>query len=516
MFFLLLLTVFFITCRKQDIRDEIVISIPYNEIIRNIDANYYKLWLEEQTGLSIKFNIIDKTTSADYLRLMFASDYVTSDAFFSIPCGEIWDEWNSCIQEFGEKGYIIPLNKYFDNSIYLKAVFESFSDYDLRAVMTSADGNNYYMPGFDFSFPERHYQVLWLNQIWLKNLKLNVPQTTGELRDVLFAFKTGDPNGNGLQDEVPLAGTYDVPGGQVYNAIINAFVYNDPDNSRLFLENGEVKFAPMTEQWREAMKYLNSLYKDGLIKPFTYNRNILTGLANSPWNILGGFTSRSITDVLFQSNPDLISAFIHIVPLASGGNYSQNAVARTPLPRPAGVITSACKKPLEVFKLFDLMLSKEAFLIGRYGEENADWIRAGVTDTDFYGNKATVRVINHLKNIVQNKHLNESGPFFAYPEYSDGVTFSAFDVNSEYVNARAYRIYEKYKPKEYIRPTIFHNRPDIKVMRHAIDAFTDESIKAFITGEEDPHDDKAWDSHLRKYNDLNIERFINSVAEVLR
>ena len=44
-------------------RYEIVISMPYSDYIRNTDTNYYKQWLEDQTGLSIKFNIIYESLS---------------------------------------------------------------------------------------------------------------------------------------------------------------------------------------------------------------------------------------------------------------------------------------------------------------------------------------------------------------------------------------------------------------------------------------------------------------------
>ncbi len=37
-----------------------------------------------------------------------------------------------------------------------------------------------------------------------RKLGLEVPTTVDELHDVLYAFRTQDPNGNGLQDEIPL------------------------------------------------------------------------------------------------------------------------------------------------------------------------------------------------------------------------------------------------------------------------------------------------------------------------
>ena len=122
-------------------REEVVILIPYNEYIRSIDTNYYKEWLEERTGLSIKFNIIHDVHTADYLRSMFASGYVKSGAFFSILSGEDLDNFDSILQEFGEKGYIIPLNDYVEQSTYLNAIFEDYPEYNLRSAMTSSDGN---------------------------------------------------------------------------------------------------------------------------------------------------------------------------------------------------------------------------------------------------------------------------------------------------------------------------------------------------------------------------------------
>jgi putative aldouronate transport system substrate-binding protein len=439
---------------------------------------------------------------------MFASGYVQSDAFFSILDGEDFDEWNAVLQEFGDKGYILPLNEYIKRSVSLSAIFEEFEDYDLRSLMTSADGNIYYMPGFDPSISESHFQVLWLNQSWLKNLNLTIPQTIDDLRDVLTVFKTSNP------DAVPLAGSRDVPGEKIYSYVINAFVYNDPINSHLFLDDGVVRFAPITDEWRDAMKYLNELYADGLIEPFKYDHNVLAALANDPRNILGGFASKSITDVLFQSNPELINNFVHIPPL-TGPNGARGATVRTPMPKPAGVITANCKNPEAVFMLFDLMLSEEAFLIGRYGEQGVDWIPANISDRDIYGNNALVKVINQLWGKVQNKHIGEIGPFYAYPKYADSVTFPAFEANYEYVDARAYRIYEPYKPTEYITPMLFFGQPDIQTLRRFIDAYTDESIEAFITGASDPFDDTAWDAHLQRYRQLGIDRLINAATEVL-
>ena len=46
-----------------------------------------------------------------------------------------------------------------------------------------------------------------MNSDWLETLGLEQPTTPEELRTVLEAFKTQDPNGNGKADEIPLSAT---------------------------------------------------------------------------------------------------------------------------------------------------------------------------------------------------------------------------------------------------------------------------------------------------------------------
>gem|GEM_PF-522724 len=495
---------------------EIVISMPYSSQIRNIDTNYFKQWLEERTGLSIKFNIIYESLSPSYLRSMFNSGYVKSDALFSFFGDGDPDEINRALEELGEMGHIVPLNAFIGQSTFLAGITERYPEYDLISAMSSADGNIYYMPGYDPSTPESISQVLWLNQSWLKQLSLGIPRTTGDLRDVLHAFKTRDPNANGIADEIPLSGSRDVESEHSYDYIINAFIYNDPANSRFITESGGIRFAPATGEWRDAMKYLNGLYGDGLLSHFQFamGHDSLAAMANDPRGILGGFASKSIIDVIYQSNPEIINDFIHIAPISAPGGAG-GAVVRTPAPHPAGIITSSCEDPEAVFRLFDLMLSEEAFIIGRYGEEGVDWERAHISDMDSYGNRATIKVVNMLRNKAQNKHMREMGPFFAYPEYADGVTFM-FEGSHEYINARAYRSYGQFWPAEYIRSIRFEmgaqeNAAELRALRGRVDAHTDACIEAFTTGAADPFDDDAWESYLRAYDEIGLAKLIDAV-----
>ncbi len=500
--------------RVADVRESLVITMPYSRYIRNIDTNYYKLWLEEQTGLRLNINLIPEDYSTGHLETVIASDSIKTDIFLSLNKAGDFLTNHALIREYGEKGYIQSLNPYISDDTHFGQMLKSFDYYDLRAVIASPDGAIYYVPALDISDSVQTAQVFWINVNWLKRLKLTIPQTTDELYEVLTAFKTRDPNGNGVADEIPLAGASNQTSLQSYNYLINAFIYNDPDNSRMYIDDGAVKFAPMTDEWRQAMRYINMLYADGLLHPFQFTLNAaqLSELANSPEDILGGFTSGSVTDVLLQSSPEVINRFIYLAPVA-GANKRRLSTVRTPLPRIGGVVTSSCNNPEAAFKLLDFMLSEEAFLISWYGEQGVDWEYAALTDIDAYGDRASIKVKNSLSEKMQNKHLAKQGPFYTYPQYVNSMTWSGYEADHAYVNARAYRIYEMYRPKNHIDVILFDNDEYTKMqaLRSRIDALTNASLAEFIKSEKDPSDDATWERYLQTYEAMGIEKYIDAV-----
>jgi putative aldouronate transport system substrate-binding protein len=501
---------------KENLNQTITVGIADNQYIQDIDTNYYKVWLEKQTGLHLKFYILPQNNTSEYLDIMFSSGNTVVDALFASDNEKEFTLTSSALKKYAQKGYIIPLNKYIDNSVQMKKLFDNFKDYNLKRVMTSLDGNIYYMPGLDTSNSKLYNQILWINETWLKELKLKIPETTDDLKSVLAAFKDNDPNGNRLHDEIPLAGCMDSCNEQSYNFIINSFVYNDPENSRMFVKEGKVFFAPLTNEWRKAVQYLNNLYHDDLLHTFqfTLNQQQFIQLANDPRDILGAFTSSSITDVILQSSPEVISKYIGVAPI-KGSNGSQFATVNTPLPSPNGVITSFCKNPETVFHLFEVMLSEDAFLIGHFGEKNVDWEDAQIGDIDLQGKQAAICIKNQLWNKVQNKHILENGPFLTYSRFANGVNWNGFDSDQEYTNARAYKLYSKYKPSEYIKTIVFDgiNNSNLFSVRSRINQYTNEMLAEFIQGSVDPHDDDAWNKYIQYYFTLDIDTFIAAVQD---
>lgn len=95
----------------------------------------------------------------------------------------------------------LPLNDYVEEQApNVMRMFEEKPDTRMLAVFT--DGNIYGLPSVKFHRPDST-SMMMINQDWLDALGLETPRTLEEFRDVLRAFRDGDPNGNGKADEIP-------------------------------------------------------------------------------------------------------------------------------------------------------------------------------------------------------------------------------------------------------------------------------------------------------------------------
>lgn len=107
----------------------------------------------------------------------------------------------------------------------------------------------------------------FINQEWLDALKLDTPTDVEGLTEVLRAFKTQDPNGNGQADEIPYCATGSIKDAQpsVYN-MLNLFGLPYDYNTWAFIdENKEVQLTPTQESFKECMEWLHMLYQEGLL-----------------------------------------------------------------------------------------------------------------------------------------------------------------------------------------------------------------------------------------------------------
>ena len=484
-------------------------AAPQSAFIEDFDNNLYKLWLEEQTGLKIEMTWLPARDAEQTVKLALSTGSNLHDAYIGFGNYDIFSNPN--LQAYGEQGVIIPLNDLIGRyGVHTRGLFAELPEFNIEELMTSADGNIYFMPGFSSSIITRHRQLMWVNKGWLEELRLRPPTTTDEFRDMLRAFKDRFP------DSIPMAGTEDHYGKQAYDFLVGSFIYNDTENYRLLLEDGVVGFAPVRDEWRNALKFARSLYDEGLYSPlsFTQDNQQFRQMANDRRDILGAFISPGITLTVYQNSPDMMERYVGIGPLLGPDGVRLTTVF-SPIPRPNGVISSACQHPEEVFKLFDLMLSEEASLMGRYGEKGVDWDFARDGDISIYGTPATISIINQLWNTPQNKHLAQIVPYVSRPRFSGGVTWDGNITDGEYMNAQAAMLHRDFAPEEYISTLIFTPAEEamVRSVKVDIENHVHDTAIQFITGVRDVYDDAHWQKYLAEFDLLGLTEFLQ-IAQI--
>jgi putative aldouronate transport system substrate-binding protein len=226
--------------------------------------------LEKKTGIHINWEYTGPDWSTNKPLVLASGDL--PDLFLGRTALEEPDVINN-MSMFLELDPLIE--KYGTN---VKAMFQVDS-----AMERFAKAYNGKIYGLPMKMPRRPetYTIWSINQDWLDKLGLNTPTTTEEFYTVLKAFKTRDPNGNGIADEIPWSflSFDDNPGCM---EIFGAFgVVESMNDSWLTVTNGKVEHITVQEGFRDAVIYLRRLYAEGLIDQESFSDDWATHFAKT-------------------------------------------------------------------------------------------------------------------------------------------------------------------------------------------------------------------------------------------
>ena len=435
------------------------VAIPYSDYVLDPNTNYYINYLEKETGLDIEPVTVMQTGGEEYLDALFAAGADIDVVFF------------------GDKFMI-------DEETALRYA-------EAGKVYVSSNGTCYF-PNYGAGSVGDCAQILWINYDWLNKLGLSIPTTVTEFEDILAAFKEGDPNGNGKKDEIPLIGSTDDYAYNPVELLLNSFVYNDPYNNRLFLSDvGKPESALKEPGFTEGIAYLNGLFKKGLIneRNITLSLEEMTEIINANSDMVGAFTSDSISNVIYRMNPEILARYIHVAPLKS--KRGANALYRDVPSRVGAVINANSKHIDEALLLMETMLKEDSSLIARYGEKGVDWEESDGLDVSIYGTISTIVTKNYLWDTPQNKHLNGIGPMMVDDKYLKGVTWNGVNSDAEYVDARSQVSYEPFLPKNHLEVEY-----DEK-----LGIYMRDRILSYILGKEDINNTEKWDFFVKSVED---------------
>ena len=510
----------------------LTIAIRQQSNVIDLDTNAYTLMLEELSGINLEFFILPTEETNRKVDLMIASNEKLPDIFV---------EGISDPDYYGRNGILLPLNDYMDKYLYyFNETLDTYGTEEDKARITThmyaTDGNIYAFPYVDFTSPlDGGENILYINQNWLDALNLDMPTTTDELYDVLVAFRDNDPNGNGIQDEIPMIGysSFDKR-GDVIGDLINAFTYYPYSSSgtyqecRLVVEDGEVTTALIKEEYRDALRFCKKLYEEGLISPlsFTQTYDQLKAIINRPatedtvagviathptsgacgWG--GGFSDEYNKVMEYEPLPCLVGP--------DGASYAARNETGYYM---STCISKDCAYPEIAVRLLDLMCRVDISLTARNGAQGDGWeyieegyyssvgrpalyakIKAEKGDKDYWGQSSQNEIWR-----TNNIYLALSGMDYRAMKIDNPYSAHANDIlNEGFILRNDHQMEELF-------PLPVYNEEEKEVVDDLgamIKSTADEWRTLFVTGEKDL--DTDWNEYTSQLEALGLDKYIEA------
>lgn len=479
--------------------------IPSSPNVSDYEDNHLTQLLEERTNVRINLRL---TPSQDYnnkMNLMFASQSDLPDIIF--PNGI---DVNAQLM-WGDQGVLLPLDDLLEeHAVRFWELLER--EPHVEGLIRAADGRIYSLPRIGACPHCNPSKRFWINQNWLDALGLDTPTTTEEFRDVLEAFRTQDPNGNGEMDEIPLIGSRTGWNAAPRHFLLNSFLnYNEEQGGMMYIENDTVIPAFTQPEYRDGLAYMNSLVEEGLLDPvsFTQDFNQLQQLIISNPMIVGVFPAGGTP----HYNEDHSTyAYVHLDPL-QGPEGVQNAMYNpwSGVNIGQGSITSEAAYPEVAIRWFDQFYDFETTVTARYGRQGVDW--RYVEDGEVFLNSAKQQtpavMLNEVWGVQQPHNIHW---YLKHPGYTDisieTADWDEFDRIAA-MGDSTIKLLDFTLPTETQMPPVALSPADVQEyneLKSTIETYVEESRVRFIVGDLNIEND--WDAYLATLESLGLERFV--------
>jgi len=505
------------------------IGIQQHMNVLDYKNNYLTKYLEDLYDIELVFNLLPPT-SADLrtkLSLMMASNGLPETIWTPALTREQ-------ILEYGENGAFISLNNYFADAAktpYFNMIPEEIRTRILKSV-ASPNGHNYSFARYNPFVPTQINYRLFVNHSWLNKLGLEVPRTTDELREVLLAFRDGDPNGNGRKDEIGVVGRF-LGGEDIITALINAFIFYNPDQLGLN-ETGDRVIAPFAEPaFRQALQYLNGLFKEGLLdaSTFTMDQQTFRAVLNASPMVVGFTTFAGIANFPDKDNNNSnFWAFMPMIPPLSSPISPGYTPYQEYQPDNISYITNKARNRDLAVKVMDSFYEPTLSIVTSWGEEDVDWTRdpsllSGISNAfvelGLYPS-ITFGLLQRVWTTPQSKQWMDFAPRYTSVENGSiqelmGNLMSPFNPD-DLGDIIPGQLVLDYLPRlpEHILPRLNHNSRDGARLIQPItnvNGYVRESIAGFVIGTRDINNDTVWNTYLRELDNMGLREWLRIAQE---
>lgn len=452
-----------------------------------------QLWDDNNPALKM---IQEKTNTI--LEVELAEDLTTQVNLY-VASGEIPDILtlsNLDFINYISTGYFLELTDLVNNYGSNLKQYTSKRAWELVTI----DGKLYCVPYENFN--KKH--ITAIRKDWLDNLGIEFKEfyTLDEFANIMKAFTIDDPDKDGKKNTYGYSGRNGVGSWQpTFMSIFGAFG-GIPD--QYYNVNGIVEPFNVSNGFRNALVYINSLWSEGVIDPEVFILNVDQSVQKLIHGAAGTFVGwwsgprslylNGLMDV--DPNADWDSIFITSNDGKTFGMKDNGLITQSTM------ISKHCKNPGVAMNLLNYLGSDEGFALAVDGMEGVHY----EVDTQGYRTR---------KKDVNNDTVSPLSAMVSRLDISTFQNSKPVDKENpmEYNSSRFIRI--QWEDRLNVYTNLFYGIPatDVELEYTAeLSSYVSQAVIGFITGET-PINDSTWNNYLSTWSKKGGQKILDSYVK---
>jgi putative aldouronate transport system substrate-binding protein len=467
-----------------------VLTTRWGSMGDTFTKNQWLVDLEKQTNVKIKWQVQSLNDWSEQKSIMLASG--------ELPDIIIGDQTFTSEDIVNNQDLFQPMDDLIEQ--YMPNYKKALAEYpQIKKVSIFPDGKMYSLAKNLPLRPSVGNQPI-INKTWLDKLGLKAPTTVDELENVLKAFKEKDPNGNGKADELPVIGT----NKSLNLNLLYPFMEADPYDTNFVLESGKPVYKYATAGYKEGVKWLNKLYKEGLIdtEAFTADDTMDTAKNQDANTARVGFTYAWTPDALFGKWSGQYEAIAPIAgpdgtKRAGGDPDGYSSITGNEVE-----ITKTCKHPEIAARWVDQFYTNEASIqnfwgaIGTVIKTNSDGTYelndppAGTSADAWYWDQS----------------LRDFGPKYVTKDFQSKIKLSS--KSGDGLKLEISKLGEQYLQKDFFPNNIMHTAEEyaeMPTLATDLGNYANATLAKWVTK---GGVDAEWDAYQKKLKDMGLDKYV--------
>jgi putative aldouronate transport system substrate-binding protein len=445
---------------------------------------------------------------------------------------------------YASQGIFIAIDQYEPLSYpNIKAAFDEYPA--AKDIVSGSDGKMYALPQVNDCLHCTYANGrMWYYMPWIRDNKLKVPETLDEFTEYLRYVKTHDMNKNGKSDEIPLAFNRDNTKNFV-SYIAKAFMPFVVSGAYygLGLSNRKVTEQYRDPDFRDALRYISGLYKEGLVMAdsFTMTVDQFSGLTQNADPIVAVEGVSWYHNFNSQGTERWIDIF-NLPPL-KGPKGQRNAGNGDPwtIMGPSMAITNKCKDPEIAIALYNYFIDYENVLIGNMGPKGIGWDVADPGTISLLGGPADHKWLVSSGNQRINISWEQSNPMIRGTRYRLGFQSTTVEESKRWLGSgdpslkdlllqdvsyaeemwyltslenQKYAMARDY----FIPPVVFSDDDNARVtdINAVLEPYKEQAMVEFITGIRNINSDADWNTYLADLDRMGSRDLVTIIQKYIK